>query len=65
MLLQYGHALGYASVTDMSGCARHKASDRVGLAAVKRAAQTVWARPQQVGERCKRLHIRTIQAEAG
>jgi hypothetical protein len=62
MLLQYGHALGYASVTDMSGCARHKASDRVGLPAAERAAQ---ARPQQGGERCERLHTRTIQAEAG
>jgi hypothetical protein len=43
MLFQDRDALRYALVTDMRGCARHKAPDRIGFAAAERAAQTMLA----------------------
>jgi hypothetical protein len=59
MLLQHGDALCYALVTDMCGCAGDKASDRIGLAATERAAQTMRAPAQQAPECCKAVHIAT------
>jgi hypothetical protein len=59
MLLQHGDALCYALVTDMCGCARDKAFDRIGLAAAERAAQTMRVPAQQAPECCKAIHIRT------
>jgi hypothetical protein len=56
MLLQDGDALRYALVTDMCGCARDKASDRIGLAAAERAAQTMRVPVQEAPERCKAFH---------
>jgi len=53
MLLQDRDALRYARVTDMCGCARDKASDRIGIAAAERAAQTMRVPAQ---ERCKAFH---------
>jgi hypothetical protein len=35
MLLQNRDTLRYARVTDMCGCARHKTSDGIGLAAAE------------------------------
>jgi hypothetical protein len=66
MLLQDRDALGYALVTDMCGCARHKACNRVGLAAAKRAAQTARTPRQQASEDRKALHVSTlVQRQAG
>jgi hypothetical protein len=59
MLLQDGDALRDALVTDMCGCARDKASDRIGFAAAERAAQTMRVPAQEAPERCKAFHIPT------
>jgi hypothetical protein len=57
MPLQDRDALRYALVTDMCSCARDKPSDRIGLTAAKRAAQTMRAPPQQARKRDQRFHF--------
>jgi hypothetical protein len=59
MLFQDRDALCYALVTDMCGCARDKAFDRIGFSAAERAAQTMRAPFQQALERRKGFHIPT------
>ena len=58
MLFQDRDAFRYAFVTDMRGCARDKACDRIGFPAAERAAQMMRAPFQQTAERRKTFHIR-------